>query len=136
MSDWSLDDLHGFHILLHADQMGLHDLGTVVWDFHDGHVWNLNVEGLGMWGWNRLLLRDLDRMVHFRSMYLEKFFIALIIYLIHCTRANVYACVYLCYNFMWHRIPFEEISLSTFRIYRSKSLRISLGIVQLDLNHL
>lgn len=68
----SLDDLHGFHVLFNTDQMGGDHLGSVVRDSHDWYMGDLNAQGLRVWRWNRLLLRDLDRVMHFRGMDLKK----------------------------------------------------------------
>lgn len=69
MGDGSLDDFDlGLHVRFNADEMWLHDLRSVVWDLHSLNMWDFNVEGLGVGGRNRRLLRDLEHLVHFRSM--------------------------------------------------------------------
>lgn len=75
MGDGSLDDFDlGLHVRFNADEMWLHDLRSLVWDLHSLNMWDFNVEGLGVWGRNRRLLRDLEHLVHFRSMNLWEFF--------------------------------------------------------------
>lgn len=84
MGDGSLDNFDlGLHVRFNADEMWLHDLRSVVWDLHSLNMWDFNVEGLGVWGRNRRLLRDLEHLVHFRSMNLWEFFRMLIDYLVN-----------------------------------------------------
>lgn len=61
------------HVVLDADEVRCRDLGSMVRDLHGWHMWDLNVEGLGVWGWNSWLLRNLEHLVDFRSMYLRNF---------------------------------------------------------------
>lgn len=61
------------HVVLDADEVRCRDLGSVVRDLHGRHMGDLNVEGLGVWGWNSWLLRNLEHLVHFRSVYLRNF---------------------------------------------------------------
>lgn len=61
------------HVVLDADEVRCRDLGSMVWDLHGWHMRDLNVQGLGVWGWNSRLLRNLEHLVDFRSVYLRNF---------------------------------------------------------------
>lgn len=65
-----LDNLDGFDVRLVADQMGLDNVRLVVRDPTRRGV-NLDVQRLGVWWRNGLLLGYLEHLVHFR-MYLRK----------------------------------------------------------------
>lgn len=61
------------HVVLDADEVRCRDLGSMVWNLHGWHMRDLNVEGLGVWGWNSRLLRNLEHLVDFRCVYLRNF---------------------------------------------------------------
>lgn len=63
-----LDNLDGLDVRLVADQMGLDNVRLVVRDSTRRGV-HLDVQRLGVWGRDRLLLGYLEHLVHFR-MYL------------------------------------------------------------------
>ena len=72
-------NLHHFDLRLlvvgfDANQVWMYDLGPVVRDLHGRHVWNLDVQGLRVWRRNRVLLRDLQHLMHFRSVYLQRIY--------------------------------------------------------------